>query len=347
MSLRNLGIPVVLLIGLGSMPPPDPIPSKVRSSVDRGLAWLLMAQNRDGSWGSEPGMPGDISNTAMSTIALMSTGSTVRRGRYHKQIRRAVDWSLRKVKHGISYGGAPYQPHHTQIQRDLGPNINVYYAALMLSQIIPLELDKWEEAFARKNLRHLTGLVASFQKKNGAFETSYEPMLTTVTAWWCLRQAAAIGISIHGASLDKILHYLRHECLQKKTGAFHDETHKNAHFVAQAGALRVFYGMGEEHDPDIQKATKVLLRMKYDQDAGGRAGGEQYLAALFAVQAMHLGKKKVFRHYYWNITKDLLKAQNKDGSWTGYHCITARVFCTACSVIAMLTPDKLMPMVDR
>ena len=106
MSLRNLGIPVVLLIGLGSMPPPDPIPSKVRGSVDRGLSWLLMAQNRDGSWGSEPGMPGDISNTAMATIALMSTGSTVRRGKHHKQIRRAVDWSLRRVKHGISYGTA-------------------------------------------------------------------------------------------------------------------------------------------------------------------------------------------------------------------------------------------------
>ncbi len=348
MSLSRLGLPLVLLIGLGSMHPPNPIPPEVKKSIDRGITWLLGAQNRDGSWGSEPRMPGDIANTTMATIALMSTGSTVIRGRYYRQIRRAVDWSLRRIKRGINYGGAPYQPHHTQIQRDLGPNINVYYAALLLSQVIPLELDSFEERFARRKLRHLTKLVAGFQQENGAFETSYEPMLTTVTAWFCLRQTAAIGISIHGASVDKVLNYLRHECFEKKTGVFRDATHRGAErFVTQASALRIFNGMGEEKDTDIQKASKVLLRMRFDQDTSGRPGGEQYLAALFAVQALQLGKKKVFKAFYKTITKDLIKQQNRDGSWTGHSCITARVFCTASAVTAMLTPNKLLPMVER
>ena len=348
MSLRKLGIPLVLMIGLGSMPPPDPIPPEVKRSTNRGITWLLQAQNRDGSWGSEPRMPGDIANTTMATIALMSTGSTVTRGRYHRQIRRSVDWCLRRIKRGINHGGAPYQRHHTQIQRDLGPNINVYYAALLLSQIIPLELDAFEERFARQKLRHLTRLVAGFQQEDGSFEASYEPMLTTVTAWFCLRQTAAIGISIHGTSVDKILNYLRRECFEKKTGVFNDATHRGAErFVTQAGGLRIFSGMGEEKDTDIQKASKVLLRLKFDQDTGGRPGGEQYLAALFAIQALQLGKDKVFKRFYKGITRDLLKQQNRDGSWTGHSCITARVFCTASAVTAMLTPNKLLPMVER
>lgn len=344
----RLGIVLVLVVGLGSMPPPDPIPPKVKKSVERGIAWLLLAQNRDGSWGSEPRMPGDISNTAMATMTLLGTGSTIKRGKYHRQIRRAVDWCLRRVKRGIAYGGAPYQPHHTQIQNDLGPNINIYYAALLLSQIIPLELDRGEEALARKELRDMVGIIAGLQRKNGAFEQSYEPMLTTVTAWLCLRQSAAIGISIRGASVDKVLEYLRRECYQKGSGVFKDPSHGTApRFVTQASGLRVFYSMGEEQPAEMEKATRILKGMRFDQEAAGRAGGEHYLGALFAVQALHLGKDKPFGIFYQGIAGDIMRCQNRDGSWTGYHCITARVFCTACAVTAMLTPNKLLRMVDR
>jgi prenyltransferase beta subunit len=347
MSLR-LGIVLVLVVGLGSMPPPDPIPAKVKQSVGRGIAWLLMAQNRDGSWGSEPRFPGDIANTTMATLTLMSTGSTIKRGKYHRQIRRAVDWSLRRIKRGINYGDAPYRPHHTQIQNDLGPNINLYYAALLLSQILPLELDRWEETLARKKLREMTAIIASLQQKDGSFEMSYEPMLTTVTAWLCLRQSAAIGISIRGASVDKVLGYLRRKCYHKESGIFADPKHGSSpRFVTQASGLRVFYSMGEAKPADLQKASKILSGMRFDREAGGRAGGEHYLGALFAMQALHLGKERPFQVFYRKLAKDIMRCQNKDGSWTGYHCITARVFCTACAVTAMQTPNKLLRLVDR
>ncbi len=349
MKLGSLGILLVVLVGLGStMPPPDPIPTPVKKSVNRGVAWLLRAQNRDGSWGNDRGHPGDVSNTAMAIIALMNTGSTISRGKYHGQIRRAVDWSLKRIKTGLNFGGTSYQAHHTLIQRKLGPNIDVYYAALLLSQVLPLELEKYEEQFARRKLRELTQLIASFQQKNGAFEVSYEPMLTTVTAWLTLRQAHAVGISIHGASVDKVLKYLKKDCYEASTGIFREQRWGNRErFVTQAGGLRVFYGMGREKDKDIQNATKVVLRMKFDQDVGGRAGGEEFLAALYAVQALHIGEEGNFKRFYPKITKALIRCQNRDGSWLGHHCITAKVFCTACSVVAMLTPNKLLPMSER
>ena len=89
------------------------------------------------------------------------------------------------------------------------------------------------------------------------------------------------------------------------------------------------------------------MRMRFDQDVGGRAGGEEFLAAVFATQALHTGAKPQFKRWYKKISKALRKCQNRDGSWVGYHCITAKVFCTACSVIAMLTPNKLLPMAER
>jgi len=35
----------------------------------------------------------------------------------------------------------------------------------------------------------------------------------------------------------------------------------------------------------------------------------------------------------------LLKIQSPDGSWTGHHCITSPVFCTA-AVVQCLTADR-------
>ena len=35
----------------------------------------------------------------------------------------------------------------------------------------------------------------------------------------------------------------------------------------------------------------------------------------------------------------LKKVQNKDGSWSGHHCITSPVFCTA-AVVQCLTTDR-------
>src|SRR5207249_3198638 len=38
------------------------------------------------------------------------------------------------------------------------------------------------------------------------------------------------------------------------------------------------------------------------------------------------------------MTKNLIRAQNADGSWTGDHCITGRTFCTAAALM-ILTID--------
>ena len=56
---------------------------------------------------------------------------------------------------------------------------------------------------------------------------------------------------------------------------------------------------------------------------------------------------KEFQQWMTKMNERLPKAQNPDGSWSGHHCITGRVFCTACSIMTLLTPDKLLPLVER
>ncbi len=37
-----------------------------------------------------------------------------------------------------------------------------------------------------------------------------------------------------------------------------------------------------------------------------------------------------------SVTENLERIQNKDGSWTGHHCITGRTFCTAAALLVLL-----------
>ena len=325
----------------------DPVSPKAKESVDKAVRWLLGAQNRDGSWGDNPGSQGEVGNTCIATLALMSTGSSATRGVHWRPIRRALEWLQGRVR---GYGASSaHLDSHTLIQRKLGQNIDLYLVTLLHSQVAGQGIDVFDDQQMLSELQQATNRIASLQQSNGAWETSYEPMLTTITAWLALRQAADAGVAIQHASPQKVLRYLKEDCLERGTGIFREaKWGRKMRFVTQAGGLRVFYAMGEGESADGMAATKVVTSMRFDQDVGGRSGGEEFLGALFATQALHMSKdRRVFDNWYAKIVDSLVQCQNRDGSWFGHHCITGRVFCTACSIMTMLTPHKMLPMIER
>ncbi len=322
------------------------MPEKAQLSTDRAVRWLLRAQNQDGSFGDNPGMTGEIGNTCIAVLAFMSTGSTPTRGPHCRAIQRALHWLDRRAK---GWGGSSaHLDGGTLLQRKLGVNIDLYLLTLLGSQLLGNGVDAREESVLQRELTHAVERIAAAQQPNGEWESSYEPMLTTITAWLALRQAHDAGIRIPVASAGKVIEYLKQDCFESKTGIFHDRKWgRGVRFVSQSGALRVLYGMDEGRTPDVQRATQYLLQMSFDQDVGGHEGGEEFLAALFATQALHIERDANWRAFYRRIVDALVACQNQDGSWVGHHCITGRVFCTACSVLAMLTPHRLLPMVER
>ncbi|MEZ5965002.1 MAG: prenyltransferase/squalene oxidase repeat-containing protein [Planctomycetota bacterium] len=304
------------------------------------LRWLVAAQNTDGSFGDNPRTPGDVSNTSVAILALLANGSTVDRGPHWRALRRAVEWLLRHTARdpgGYDTG--------TLIQRKLGQNIDLYMAAVAYAQLLGTQIDAATEKVLHERLTRMVAHIASLQKPNGEWESSYETSLTTISAWLALRQAHDAGVAIHHASPELVVRYLEESCLDPGTGVFRDQKWgKQMRFVTQAGALRVLYAHGRDQRAVVQKATRVLLDMRFDQDVGGRAGGEEFLGALFATHAMRQAADATFAAWYRKIVAALARCQNADGSWLGHHCITGRVFCTACAYIALQTPHELMTM---
>jgi prenyltransferase beta subunit len=323
----------------------DPVSELARLSAEKGVQWLLGAQNRDGSWGDNPGSPGEVGNTSIACLALLAHGSTATRGLYCMQVRRGLDWLAKRTR---NYSGGNELDSMTLLHRKLGNNADLYLVALLYSQALSLNVEAWEDQRMQQELGRMVAHVGALQKQNGEWETSYEPMLTTIAAWQALKQAHAAGITIDHASPQKVVRYLREDCLEQNSGVFRENKWgRQQRFVTQAGGVRVLVGEGLGGQPDVQRAIDVIDKMRFDQDVGGATGGEEFLGALYATQALLLERDKVYQRWYDRITKALKSSQNTDGSWVGHHCITGRVFCTACSIMTLLTPDRLLPLAER
>ena len=71
----------------------------------------------------------------------------------------------------------------------------------------------------------------------------------------------------------------------------------------------------------------------------GSNGGEEFLSYMNIGESLWLRGGEEWAKFDKEITGNLNRIQNPDGSWSGHHCITGRTFCTAAAVLT-LTVDR-------
>jgi hypothetical protein len=72
----------------------------------------------------------------------------------------------------------------------------------------------------------------------------------------------------------------------------------------------------------------------------GNNGGEEYLSyAMTSESLVASGDEKGWDEWHSKMQDRLARVQNPNGSWSGHHCITSPVFCTA-AVVMTLTADR-------
>jgi hypothetical protein len=90
-----------------------------------------------------------------------------------------------------------------------------------------------------------------------------------------------------------------------------------------------------------QSRNAQLRRLADDQllSGFGSNGGEEYLSYLQTSESLVIAGGNEWQVWKQRMTGRLAKIQSQDGSWTGHHCITSPVFCTA-AVLQCLTADR-------
>lgn len=77
------------------------------ATVHRGVAWLCSAQNEDGGWGGQRGVPSSLEETGYATHALASCRAYVSEPPVEAAIRRAIGWLGPATRGGTTFAPTP------------------------------------------------------------------------------------------------------------------------------------------------------------------------------------------------------------------------------------------------
>ncbi|NIP85001.1 MAG: hypothetical protein GTO03_05345, partial [Planctomycetales bacterium] len=221
--------------------------------------------------------------------------------------------------------------------------------------------------------------LESCQKGDGSWNVGggWAPVLQSSAGQTALELAQAAGAQVDRARLRKARDYQKKN-FDVKTGRVDASKGAGVKLYAFSGAQRGNAVESRAADEVLEKAKregKVLEDAQVSEETLQQAGLRAPMASRLAAakeqneaQIRRLGDEKLLRGFgnnggeefvsflltsesmiiaggdEWTAWNDkmhglLQKVQNADGSWSGQHCITSPVFCTA-AVVQCLTADR-------
>lgn len=327
----------------------------------------------------------DPATTSMVAMALLRTGTTLTSGLYARQLTNALNYILEKVESADPDSNNITDQTGTQIQIKLGQNIDVIMASQFLSNMLPyLDYNQQLKARVKKDLNVCVSKIQHAQDKNGSIRGSgWAGVLQSSFATNALESAQAQGASVDNDGLNKARDFQKGN-YDAKTGSVNTDMGAGVLLYSVTGSARASAKEARKVEEEITKAkhegklaqnapasaeslqkigyakddamkystaysvynsAKVQAQRNDVMDGFGSNGGEEFLSYLQTGESMIISKDNTWDNWYNNISGRMLKIQNDDGSWSGHHCITSPVFCTATSLLILSVSndaDKLM-----
>lgn len=321
----------------------------------------------------------DPATTAFSAMALLRSGSTLQEGPYAKNVSRALDYLLELVENSPDKGSNITSLTGTQIQTKLGQNIDVSMTAQFFTRILPhtsdnLALNKRVKSALEKCLRK----VERGQSGDGSWSgAGWAGVLQSSMANSALEAADASGIKVDEKVLEKSREYQKGN-VDLKTGEVKTEGAAGVSLYAITSNQRATAQEARDAELSVEDAkSKGLLKSdapvsqeslvgaghsekdarrlanayKQNKQAQrmldnesvmggfGSNGGEEFLSYMMTAESMVITGDKEYDGWYKKMSRRFDKIQEGNGSWSGHHCITSPVFCSA-AVILTLTANR-------
>jgi hypothetical protein len=109
-----------------------------------------------------------------------------------------------------------------------------------------------------------------------------------------------------------------------------------------------------DHFAEVEKANEAavggLVKKLDDKQfiAGfGSNGGEEFLSYMNISETLLVKGGADWQKWDKQVTENLDRIQNKDGSWAGQHCITGRTFCTSSALLVLMADRAPVPLAAK
>jgi hypothetical protein len=321
----------------------------------------------------------DPATTAMVAMAIQRRGNSLKQGKYSRQLRDALEYLLEAVETSDEQSLNITKLTGTQIQSKLGANIDVALTSQFLSNMVTdLDYDPQLKRRVKKAIQVCVDKIEGGQTANGSQKGSgWAGVLQSSFASSALETAQTVGVEVDEEALERSRDYQKGNInpttndvvtesaagivlysVSGSTRASAKETAEAKELVKKAKAegkikneevtvdnLRKA-GVSESKALKYSTAYKVnqsAKRLAQDENVMtgfGNNGGEEFLSYLQTGEGMIMSRDDDWKSWYDKMSGRLLKIQNNDGSWSGHHCITSPVFCTAtCLLILSVNND--------
>jgi hypothetical protein len=361
-SWRYLVPAGLLVLALGARAArADELPPEYRAAVKKGLEWLARNQSKDGHWEAFGGQY-PVTMTALSGMALLMEGSTIREGKYKDNIRRAVDWLMQRCMPNGMIGNPNIPGEAGRYMYGHG------FSMLFLSSVVGEE----EEGERRRKLVEILEKAAKFshdaQTNRGGWGyvsaregNNFDEGSVTVTQVQGLRAARNAGIIVPQEAIKMAKKYLQ-DSTNEQGGVIYSlggGGGGEGRPALTAAAIACGFSTGDYNSPLVKKWFKFCQSHVGGLGLGARFGHDEYTHYYLAQAIYMLGEDGYARLFpesresdrlrwsaYRKTTFDsLLRSQQPDGSWTGGH--VGPVFITAIHLCIMQLDNGVLPIYQK
>ncbi|MDG2142638.1 MAG: terpene cyclase/mutase family protein [Planctomycetota bacterium] len=317
--------------------------------LERGLNWLATEQAKTGDGSFPRGEGKDIKYapvavTALGALALMAGGSTASQGPHHVQVGRAIDYLL------VHTDLSPASPHHGFISAGGDETSLMHghgFATLALAEAYGMSPKGEHIATA---LKAAIALIERTQGTAGAWfykperQSEHEGSLT-VCMVQALRAAEEAGVHVDAEVIAKADGYL--ERSQVKDGSFAYQIGSPRTSVAlTAAAISALNATGTYSGDSLNRATDAIWRDLAKRKQEGQLSRFPYYERFYLAQAFwQSADESHYKRWFPDERTQILRTQNKDGSWADTPF--GQAYATSMNCLVLAIPGSLLPAFQR
>jgi hypothetical protein len=318
----------------------------------------------------------NVADTCMACLAFLRAESTPAAGDFAGPMKRGVAFICSEVERADGPSLWVTRVRGTRLQSKIGTYIDTFLAALLLAEVKNCMGSEEEEVRVDAALRKVLGKIEKHQRGDGTWDNKgWAPALGQRLAGKALNKAAQKGGVVSDAARRRVEEDAMGRYNAKASGgygAFAGRGSAGVDLYGAAAAVGNLKDSNETNEPlekaarerlktattereaqsaraeiaryasarkALKDATATLARRVEDPrfvSGFGSNGGEEFLSYLSISEALVSGGGEAWAKWDAKVTANLQRVQNKDGSWTGHHCITGRTFCTSAALLVLL-----------